>query len=216
MSDPVLEQIASAQRERANRELEHASPEQIIGWALAHAERPLLTTSFGPQAGVLLHAVLSLDPSVPVLWVDHGFNTNATYRFAKALIERFNPELHIYAPKHSSAWILSQLGGVPDLQDPQHTEFVEQVKLEPFERALQELQPDVWLTGIRRDETAHRRSLSIISEGRPGLTRVAPFFHYGEEQMEDYLRAHGVASESNYFDPTKGLANRECGLHAPR
>lgn len=208
-------EITNAQLERANNQLEHASPEQIIAWALAHAERPLLTTSFGPQAGVLLHAVLAIDPTVPVLWVDHGFNTNATYRFAKELIKRFDPQMHVYAPKSSSAWILSQLGGVPDLDDPKHAEFAQQVKLEPFERALNELQPDLWLTGIRRDETAHRRSLSVVSEGRPGLTRVAPFFNFSEEQMEEYLRAHGVPTESNYFDPTKGLANRECGLHAP-
>ena len=207
--------ISKAQLERTNTQLEHASPEQIIAWALANSERPLLTTSFGPQAGVLLHAVLSIDPTVPVLWVDHGFNTNATYRFAKQLIKRFDPELHIYSPKLSSAWILSQLGGVPDLDDPKHAEFAEQVKLEPFERALNELKPDLWLAGIRQDETDHRRSLSIVSEGRPGLTRVAPFFHHSEEQMEEYLLAHAVPTENNYFDPTKGLANRECGLHAP-
>ncbi len=199
----------------ANGELNDQSPEQVIEWALARAERPLLTTSFGPHAGVLLHAVLSIDPTVPVLWVDHGFNTNATYRFAKQLIERFNPEIHIYAPRHSSAWIMAQLGGVPDLEEPAHAEFARQVKLEPFDRALNELAPDLWLAGIRRDETAHRRSLEIISEGRPDLPRVAPFFHATEAQMDDYLLEHGVPSESNYFDPTKGLASRECGLHAP-
>lgn len=215
MSEQETE-IQQAERQRANKQLNNASPEQIISWALAHAKRPLLTTSFGPQAGVLLHAVLSIDPDVPVLWVDHGFNTNATYRFAKSLIEQYKPNLHIYAPKSSSAWIVAQLGGVPDLEDPAHSEFARQVKLEPFERALQELAPDVWLTGIRQDETELRRSLDVVSQGRPGVTRVAPFFYHSEEQMEDYLRAHGVASESNYFDPTKGLNNRECGLHSPR
>lgn len=207
--------VRDAELLKANTQMADATPEQMISWALAHAERPLLTTSFGPHAGVLLHAVLSIDPSVPVLWVDHGFNTNATYRFAKELIKRFDPQLHVYAPQSSSAWILAQLGGVPDLEDEQHAEFSRQVKLEPFERALQELAPDLWLAGIRQDETAHRRQLSAISDGRPGLTRVAPFFHYSEEQMDDYLRAHGVPSEGNYFDPTKGLSNRECGLHAP-
>lgn len=207
--------VQGIELQRANNQLADASPEKIITWALDHAERPLLTTSFGPQAGVLLHAVLKIDPTVPVLWVDHGFNTNATYRFAKELIKKFDPQLHVYSPKSSSAWILAQLGGVPDLEDPKHAEFASQVKLEPFERALQELAPDLWLAGIRQDETAHRRNLSIVSEGRVNLMRVAPFFRYNDEQMEDYLRAYGVPSESNYFDPTKGLANRECGLHAP-
>lgn len=207
--------IRTAEHPSANTQLAENSAEQIIEWSLAHAKKPLLTTSFGPQAGVLLHAVLTIDPTVPVLWVDHGFNTHATYRFAKQLIKRFNPKLHIYSPRLSSAWILSQLGGMPELDDPKHADFSRQVKLEPFDRALQELQPDLWLTGIRQDETAHRRSLSVVSEGRPNLTRVAPFFHYSEEQIQAYLREHTVPTESNYFDPTKVSADRECGLHAP-
>lgn len=199
----------------ANQLLAESNPREIIEWALEHAERPLLTTSFGAQAGVLIHAVLSVDPSVPVVWVDHGFNTNATYRFAKQLIKRFNPNLEVYAPKHTSAWILSQLGGVPDIEDPNHAAFTQQVKLEPFNRALSEMAPDVWFAGIRADETAHRRSLDVVTEGRPGITRVAPFFRYSEAQMEDYLSQNEIPVETNYFDPTKGLSNRECGLHAP-
>ncbi len=212
----VQQSPLSAQCELDSQKLALANPEQIIKWALNTSKKPLLTTSFGPHAGVLLDAVLSLDSTVPVLWVDHGFNTTATYGFAKALIKRYNPVMHIYSPKQSSAWILAQLGGVPDLDDPQHNHFATQVKLEPFDRALKELQPDIWLTGIRRDETAHRRRLSIVTEARENLIRVAPFFNYSEAEMEGYLSSRDLPAESNYFDPTKGLSSRECGLHAPR
>lgn len=36
-----------------------------------------------------------------------------------------------------------------------------QVKLEPFARALEDFQPEVWLTGIRREETELRKSLTL-------------------------------------------------------
>ena len=34
-----------------------------------------------------------------------------------------------------------------------------------------------------------------------------------KQQMEAYLEAHGLPDEKNYYDPTKVLEKRECGLH---
>ncbi|MFN3164388.1 MAG: phosphoadenosine phosphosulfate reductase family protein [Pseudohongiellaceae bacterium] len=43
---------------------------------------------------------------------------------------------------------------------------------EPFARALDEFQPEVWLTGIRREETEHRKTLDIVSLDNRGIIKV--------------------------------------------
>ena len=103
--------------------------------------------------------------------------------------------------------------GIPDIDDPRHSEFTRQVKLEPFRRAIKEHQPDVWFTNIRKGQTAFRDSLDMLSISKEGILKVSPFFHWNDTQLEAYLRQHKLPNEQNYYDPTKVFKNRECGIH---
>ena len=106
------------------------------------------------------------------------------------------------------------MGGIPTVdEEERHQEFTEQVKLEPFNRALGEFQPEIWLTGIRREETEHRKTLDVVSMDNRGIIKVAPIFYWSEEQVEAYMAEHALPSCKHYFDPTKVHDGRECGLH---
>lgn len=189
-----------------------AEPETIVRAALAVARRPVVSTNFRPRAAAFLHLVTRFAPDIPVLWVDTGYNTPATYRFAAALTHRLRLNLHVYSPLVTSARRSAVLGGVPALDDPAHAAFTREVKLEPFERALREHAPDIWFTGIRGAQTEFRRRLGVISGGPFGTLRVAPIFAWSAVDQEDYLYEHGLPDNDDYLDPTKGEAGRECGL----
>jgi phosphoadenosine phosphosulfate reductase len=120
--------------------------------------------------------------------------------------------IKLYVPKQTVAY-RDAVMGIPDIDDPRHDEFTEQVKLEPFRRAMSEFAPDVWLTNIRRGQTALRDTLDILSLGKGGVLKVSPFYHWSDAQLDVYLSQHGLPNEHKYFDPTKVLENRECGLH---
>jgi len=188
------------------------SPHEIVSRALRYSRRPLLSTNFRPRAAALLHLVTRIIPDIPVVWVDSGYNTPATYEFAEAVTARLKLNLRVYTPLVSSARRHAIYGGVPGLDDPRHTVFTQEVKLEPFERALRELAPDVWFTGIRAEQTDFRKTLGVASKGPFGTTRVAPFFALSGLDLEDYLYEHDLPDNDDYFDPTKVLDRRECGL----
>ena len=106
------------------------------------------------------------------------------------------------------------MGGIPTLEEEErHREFTRQVKLEPFARALQAFQPEVWLTGIRREETEYRQSLDIVSVDHRGIVKVAPLFYWPQEAMKAYMERFQLPTCRHYFDPTKVNDGRECGLH---
>ncbi len=106
------------------------------------------------------------------------------------------------------------MGGVPTVdEEERHREFTWQVKLEPFERALAEFKPEVWLTGIRREETQHRKTLDVVSLDGRGMVKVAPLFHWSDEDVEAYMARFELPTCRHYFDPTKVHDGRECGLH---
>lgn len=197
-----------------NARLRGCSPEEIVRWALSLKLRTVVTTSMGINAGATLHAVASVDASIPVIWVDSGFNLRDTYQVAEELEARLQLNLHVYSPSMTAERISVRLGGVPLPDEPEkHAWFTQVVKLDPFQRALNELRPEVWITGIRRDETEHRRQLDIVSVDKRGLIKVAPFFEQTAADVEAYMARHQLPSCRHYFDPTKVDAGRECGLH---
>ena len=197
-----------------NAQLRDADPGEVVRWALSLGKRTINTTSFGRNAAVMLHLVSQADKSVPVVWVDTGYNLRDTYLVAERLIRDLDLNMHIYSPEVTSERRNAIMGGVPTIQDEAlHEEFTRQVKLEPFARALGDLNPEVWLTGIRKEETEHRQGLDIVSMDARGIVKVAPIFYWSEEDVEAYMNAHQLPSCRHYFDPTKVHDGRECGLH---
>ncbi|WP_372737140.1 phosphoadenosine phosphosulfate reductase family protein [Neptunomonas sp.] len=197
----------------ANKALEGKTPQEIIAWAIAQSANPLVTTNFRPYESVILHMAVQAKPDIKVLWVDSGYNTSATYRFAEKMIQDLNLNVETYIPQQTSARRNVLMKGIPDVDDPQHDEFTRQVKLEPFQRALAELKPDLWLNAIRKDQTEFRNSLEIVSASKDGIIKVAPLFNWTEADLEAYLAEHNLPNEHDYFDPTKAIETRECGLH---
>ena len=188
------------------------APEQLIELALAAAERPVITTNFRPGAIALLHMVTRQFPAIPVIWVDTGFNTAATYRYVERLKIRFGLNLKVYTPRVEFK-LNNQAGSAfPAPSEPEFKAFVELVKLEPFRRAFDELRPDVWLTGIRSDQTEYRRSLSVVSAGPNDSHKVAPILRWTAGDVDQYIANHGLPQEYDYFDPTKPEEHLECGL----
>ncbi|WP_396590573.1 phosphoadenosine phosphosulfate reductase family protein [Allomuricauda sp. R78024] len=198
--------------ESLNRQFRGIAPQEIISWALNNSKRPVVTTNFRPYEVAILHAVTDVSTEIPILWCDTGYNTPNTYIHAEDLISRLGLNIKLYVPKQTSAHRDSVMG-IPQIDNPQHATFTEQVKLEPFRRAMEEHQPDVWFTNLRKGQTAHRDSLDVLSLSKDGVLKVSPFYYWNDTQLDAYLRDRQLPNEHKYFDPTKVLENRECGLH---
>ncbi|WP_408028000.1 MULTISPECIES: phosphoadenosine phosphosulfate reductase domain-containing protein [Tenacibaculum] len=198
--------------EVVNAELKNKSPKEIIVWALLQANKAVVTTNFRPYEGAILHAVSSVKNSIDVIWCDTGYNTPQTYKHAEELIEKLQLNIQLYVPKQTVAHRNITLG-LPTVDDPKHAVFTEQVKLEPFKRAMNEYKPDVWFTNLRKGQTAFRDSIDIVSKSKDGVLKVSPFYHWSDKELDTYLEEHQLPNEFKYFDPTKVESNRECGLH---
>lgn len=188
------------------------TPEEIISWAINNGQTPVVTTNFRPYEVAILHAVTRVQQDIPVIWADTGYNTPNTYRHAETLIARLGLNVKLYVPQQTAAH-RDAVMGIPGIDDPRHAQFTEQVKLEPFKRAMAEHRPDIWFTNLRKGQTALRDSLNILSLSKDGVLKVSPFYHWNDVQLDLYLEERDLPNEHKYFDPTKVLENRECGLH---
>ncbi|SDW43730.1 phosphoadenylylsulfate reductase (thioredoxin) [Lutibacter oricola] len=199
--------------EQINKDLQGKSPQEIITWAISVAKAPLVTTNFRPYEVAILHACTQVDDNLKVIWCDTGYNTPQTYKHANELINTLQLNVHLYVPQQTSSHRDATIG-IPQIEDPLHKLFTEQVKLEPFNRAMSEHKPDVWFTNLRKGQTAFRDSISVVSLSKDGVLKVSPFYNWTDEQLDAYLEENNLPNEFKYFDPTKVLSNRECGLHS--
>src|SRR5436309_12124952 len=181
-----------------NAELRHKSPLEITRWAIGQADgRALVSTNFRPYEAVLLHLCVAVQPDIPVLWVDHGYNRPATYRHAEQLRKLLGLNLKPYLPKLSAAHRDALYGPVPTPEDETALkQFSAVMKLEPFRRGMRELAPEVWITALRKIQNPNRAGLDIVSQDPNfGALKVSPVFHLTDADMESYLEQYNLPNE---------------------
>jgi phosphoadenosine phosphosulfate reductase len=204
---------------QANSQLRPLPALDIIRWAIQQSSgRALVSTNFRPYEAVILHLATQVQPDIPVLWVDHGYNRPATYRHAEDLTGRLKLNRKAYLPRLTAAHYDAVHGGMPE-PTPENEDrinaFSTVMKLEPFQRGMRELAPSVWITALRQVQNPNRAGLDIVSsDGNFNTLKVSPLFYWSDADMEAYLKQHDLPNEWDYFDPAKADEKRECGLHA--
>ena len=202
---------------QANLELRDKPALEIVRWAIARSDgRPVVSTNFRPYEAVILHLCTLVEPDIPVLWVDHGYNRPATYRHAEQLRKLLRLNLKLYLPRITAAHRDAVHGPMPTTENEEGLkQFSAVMKLEPFQRGMKELAPTVWVTALRKVQNPNRAGLDVVSEDKNfGALKVSPVFRWTDADMETYLEQHNLPNEWDYFDPAKADEKRECGLHA--
>ncbi len=203
----------------SNETLRDKSPREVIVWASGQTEgRAIVSTNFRPYEAVILHLVTQVQPDIPVLWVDHGYNREATYKHAEELKKLLNLNIHAFVPRLTAAHYDAVHGGMPEPNEENEEvikAFSTIMKLEPFQRGMKELVPTAWFTALRKVQNPNRAELDIVSaDNNFNSLKVSPVFNWSDEEMESYLKEHDLPNEWDYFDPAKADEKRECGLHA--
>src|SRR5580698_1913563 len=110
--------MTASQIKEANAELRSKSALEIVRWAIAQAKgRAIVSTNFRPYEAVVLHLCVQVQPDIPVLWVDHGYNRPATYKHAEELEKMLKLNLKPFLPKISAAHRDAIYGEIPSTDD---------------------------------------------------------------------------------------------------
>lgn len=226
--------------ETLNPSLRNVQASELIDWGAATFGIGLvMSTSFGIQSAVMLHLVTQVIPDIPVIWVDTGYLPPETYRFAEQLTQRLKLNLKVYQSVISPARMEALYGRLWDQKDVDSLNRYDQIrKVEPMQRALQELNATAWLAGLRAGQTDHRKTLERIGF-QGGLYKLLPILHWHSKNVYEYLVAHDLpyhplfdqgyvtvgdwhssrplmAGDDNERDTRFQGLKQECGLHLPQ
>ena len=164
----------------------------------------ILTTSFGPTAGVMLMLVTDVLPDMRVVTIVHGHETERTRELMQLYSGRLKLNLKVYqAPQLP----------VPEVDTPEFAHFQRVVKFDPLQAALRAEAPKIWLSGVMREETAERRYFPF-ARMRGGILAVYPMLDWAPMDAIDYCLAQKLPMNEDYYDPSKGpRQDQECGIH---
>lgn len=226
--------------------LEQLEPLDAMGrlrWAAGtFGEGLVMTTSFGIQSAVLLHMASELATRegirpIPVLWVDTGYLPAETYQYVEQLQERLTIDLRVLQAEISPARMealhgrLWESGRLEDLQLYNRLR-----KVEPLDNAIRSLGVQCWASGVRSNQTDHRRGMRPLEPVR-GCWSLRPLLTWTNRDVFYYMQEHDLPQhplfEKGYStvgdwhssapdDGTvSGRATRfgglkqECGIHLP-
>ena len=216
-------------------ELETLDSEARVTWARKNfSGQALATTSFGAQSAAFLHLLTAHWPDLPVVFIDTGYHFPETLTFARELTQHLRLNLKTYRPLLTPAEIESRHGKLWE-QGPEGLEtFHEIIRVEPMRQAFRDLQPALWLAGLRRSGSEHRQKQEVLSR-QDSRWKLLPILEWTDREVGDYLQSHSLPYhplwEKGYVSigdrvTTKRLDEvsdpkdlrhfgwkRECGLH---
>ncbi|MEN0111828.1 MAG: phosphoadenylyl-sulfate reductase [Planctomycetota bacterium] len=173
--------------------VEHLSAPAFMEWAdHRFGDGLAMTTSFGIQSAVTLHLATRVRPGMPVIWIDTGYLPEETYRYADTLADRLGLNLHTYRAELSPAEMESRLGRLWETGLVEDLDLYDWVrKVEPLRRAMEDLRPTAWVTGLRADQTDHRRTLRRV-EHDGERHKLAPILRWNARDVYRYQQEHDL------------------------
>jgi len=173
---------------RAAVELEDATAEEIIGWAVeTFGSRFCLTSSFADA--VLVHVASRVAPGIDVVFLDTGLHFAETLQVRDQVRRTLPVTVLSVQPKIT----VGQQDGLygPRLFGRDPDECCAIRKVEPLERALSRY--DAWAAGLRRDEGPTRARTAVVAyEPSRGKVKVAPLARWTQADVDAYIAKHNV------------------------
>jgi len=171
---------------------EKMSAENRIRWAIeAFQAKAVLTTSFGAQSSALLHLSTQIKSDIPVLFIDTGYHFPETISFADELRKRLHLNLKTYRPLLSPTEIESRYGRLWEKGPEGLEQFHEIIRVEPLRRALRDLEPKIWIAGLRRSSSESRNKMSFLIRQDARL-KFLPLLDWSDRDLGQYLKEHSL------------------------
>lgn len=215
-------------------ELENATPEDIIRFAVETFPNITFACSFGAEDVVLVDMLQKISPKTDIFYLDTDFHFKETYETRDRLAERYpgipfvevKPEI---TPEEQAV----QFG--EELWKNDANKCCDIRKVQPLTKILS--QYEAWITGIRRDQAPTRANAKKIEyDVKFGLVKFNPIAGWTSEDVWQYIRDNNVVYNplhDNYYpsigceyctrqvmpgeDPRagrwSGQEKTECGLH---
>jgi phosphoadenosine phosphosulfate reductase len=190
------------------------------------------TSSFQSHSLVLLHMLSRVDKSIPIYFINTGFHFAETVKFRDQIADQFG--LNIIDVKSDVPKFMQRDpdGRLLFTSDPDHCCYLN--KTQPMDAIL--MAKDIWINGVRADQSAVRAAMKIEQPAKHGCTRFHPMLDWNSKMIWQYQKEYNLPKHpleekgfvsigcepcTRKLDPEMqerearwfGMNKIECGLH---
>lgn len=202
VSSTILSQVSltKAHVDHLNRQLEPMHPMDILRFCKIMFPNLYQSTAFG-LTGLATMDMLSKiqkeqpeSPTVDLIFLDTLYHFNETYDLIDKVKARYpNVPVHIFKP--------DGMDTVEQFEDTYGKEMYHTasemydwiVKVEPLQRAYEQLKVSAVLNGRRRSQGAARGSIPIVEfDDERGVIKINPMATWSFKQVNDYIKENNV------------------------
>ena len=151
-------------------------------------DRIFASSSFQGHSVPLLHIISTIDRAIPVYYVDTGYLFPETLIFRDRLGELLGLKFIGLRPSVPKSQQRNAEGELMYTWDPDRCCHIN--KVQPMERILAEY--DIWVNGVRGDQSATRKAMQIEQPASFGCTRYHPMLDWSARDIHNYRKEHDL------------------------
>jgi phosphoadenosine phosphosulfate reductase len=190
-----------------NERFQHWQARELLEEVI-HREFPrriALVSSFGADSVVLLHLVASVDPALPVIFIDTGKIFGSTHRYRDELVSRLKlQDVRIARPDPAVLSTHDTDSGLW-LREPDRCCAIR--KVAPLSRALAGF--DAWISGRKRYQGGDRANLPLI-EADGERIKINPLAEWTKQELVGYREQHALPEHPLVADGFRSIGCMPC------
>ncbi|KAF4843481.1 Phosphoadenosine phosphosulfate reductase [Colletotrichum siamense] len=227
-----------------NDQLEDMHPIDILRFCRVMFPNLFQSTAFGLTGLVTLDMLSKIQKENPaaanvdLIFLDTLYHFSETHALVDRIQQRYpNVKLHVFKPfgVDTTAQFEAMYGARLYETEAEMYDWI--AKVEPLQRAYQELGVAAVLTGRRRSQGGARDKIPIIEvDDERGVVKINPLVKWSFKQVQDYIKTHNVPyndlldrgyksvgdwhstvpvkeGEDERAGRWKGQQKTECGIH---
>lgn len=187
---------------------ETRSVEDILEWAAArHSPKLVMTSNFGAEGVVLMDHLMRVAPETPIIYLNTGFQFDATDEVKERLRDRYKFNL-IEARAVLTVEEQAKIHG-ERLYETNSDLCCRLRKVEPLQKALAGY--EAWVAALRRDQSATRASIKTIEwNARNQMVKIHPLATWNRSQVWNYIVKHNLPYNRLYDDGYPSIGCQPC------
>lgn len=160
----------------------------------------VVANSLGKDSSAVWHLAKRVDPKIPGFIVTTRFKPKETKQFMADEVERY-PELKVFSNDEE----------IPEkLYETNPDKCCEILKVQPVREAVQEMNVECWVTGLRCTEGRTRTNYKEVEELDKGLIKLNPILIWYEREVWQYLALNNVPVNPLYNKGYRSLGCAPC------
>jgi len=151
-------------------------------------KKMFITSSFQTQSMVLLHIISQIDKDMEVFFINTGYHFPETIVHKNFVASTLGLQVKEIKPLTPKSLQRDAQGNLLFTFDPDYCCYLN--KVQPLEQLIEKY--DIWISGVRADQSEHRNMLSEFEPTRGNAIRYHPLLRWTHKDVMDYVRKHDL------------------------